>query len=47
MRGFFANYQVYKNWIWHAGIKPTQSAIGVKELVFPGLTIEIEVLAAA
>lgn len=42
---FLENYDVYANWISEAGIRPPQSLLGVNRLVFPELTVEIEVTA--
>lgn len=36
------NYDVYAEWITEADIRPPQSLIGVKNLVMPGLLIEVE-----
>lgn len=46
MEGFLGNYDVYSNWIKEANIRPTQSAIGVNQLVSPEMKLEIEVTGA-
>ena len=46
MEGFLENYDVYSNWIKMANIRPTQSAIGVNQLVSPEMKLEIEVTGA-
>jgi len=45
--GFLANYELYANWVQEAGIKPTNSLIGVKELAMPDAMVEIEGIAVA
>ncbi len=46
MSAFLENYGVYSEWIKEAGIRPSQSAIGINQLVMPELLLEIEVTAA-
>ena len=46
MEGFLANYDVYAQWIKEAKIRPTQSAIGINQLVTPDVVLEIEITAA-
>lgn len=46
MEGFLGNYDVYASWIQEANIRPTQSAIGVNQLVSPEMKLEIEVTGA-
>lgn len=46
MEGFLGNYDVYSNWIKEAKIRPTQSAIGVNQLVSPEMKLEIEITGA-
>ncbi len=46
MEGFLGNYDVYSNWIKEANIRPTQSAIGVNQLVSPEMKLEIEITGA-
>ncbi|NNC83735.1 MAG: RidA family protein [Flavobacteriales bacterium] len=46
MEGLLGNYDVYATWIKEAGIRPTQSAIGVAQLVSPDMKLEIEVTGA-
>jgi enamine deaminase RidA (YjgF/YER057c/UK114 family) len=47
MKDFLEHYSIYADWIRVAHIRPTQSVLGIKELVFPELKLEIEVTAAA
>ena len=46
MEGFFESYDVYSNWIKEAKIRPTQSAIGISQLVMPEMKLEIEITGA-
>ncbi|MFC4721688.1 RidA family protein [Geojedonia litorea] len=46
MEGFLESYEVYSNWIKEAGVRPTQSAIGVNQLVMPDMKLEIEITGA-
>ena len=46
IEGFLENYDVYSNWIKDVQIRPTQTAIGVNQLVMPSMKIEIEITAA-
>ncbi|NNC70140.1 MAG: RidA family protein [Flavobacteriaceae bacterium] len=46
IEGFLANYDVYSNWIKEAKIRPTQSAIGISQLVMPEMKIEVEITGA-
>lgn len=46
MGGFLESYEVYSNWIKEAQIRPTQSAIGVQQLVMPEMKLEIEITGA-
>jgi enamine deaminase RidA (YjgF/YER057c/UK114 family) len=46
MKGFLENYEIYSNWIKEANVQPTQSAIGIKELVMPEMKLEIEITGA-
>ncbi|MEM7120918.1 MAG: RidA family protein [Pseudomonadota bacterium] len=45
MEGFNANFDVYKDWIDEAGIRPPQTVIGVQCLALPEMLIEIEITA--
>ncbi|WP_411766165.1 RidA family protein [Winogradskyella sp. A3E31] len=46
MEGFLESYEVYANWIKEAKIRPTQSAIGINQLVMPEMKLEIEITGA-
>lgn len=46
MEGFLESYDVYSNWIKEAKIRPTQSAIGINQLVMPEMKLEIEITGA-
>ncbi|WP_412560523.1 RidA family protein [Winogradskyella sp. MIT101101] len=46
MEGFLGSYDIYSEWIKEVQIRPTQSAIGVNELVMPDMKLEIEITAA-
>ena len=46
MEGFLESYDVYCNWIKEAKIRPTQSAIGINQLVMPEMKLEIEITGA-
>ncbi len=45
MDSFNASFDVYKDWIDEAGIRPPQTVIGVQCLALPELMIEIEITA--
>lgn len=45
MDGFNADFDVYKDWIDEAGIRPPQTVIGVACLALPELMVEVEVVA--
>lgn len=47
MDGFLADYKVYADWIAPAGIRPTQTLLGLTRLADPDLMVEIEAVAEA
>ena len=46
IQNFMENYNIYASWIQEAGIKPTNSVIGVTGIAHPDAMIEIEAVAA-